>query len=413
MSEAAAGVEQDAASRVDSQGTASKLAGYGREFWLVFWASFAVNSVGNLFVFFPIFVVRLGGGAAAIGAIASLGSAAALVLRPRVSALIDSHGRRLTALWAIALEAIAVLLYIPLKSLGWPIYAVRLLHGAADGTARVSLFAMVYEILPPGRRAEGMMLFSLCGMAPAALAPMLGETLVKYIGFAAFFCGASAMCGVAAWATGALTDDRPRGGAPVAHIRKARVGYRALLYHSRLLPLWIVTLAFSIAVAPRVNFVAPFADQRGIAQVGWYFALYSGVAIIMRLFGTQLMERVGLERSVAPSLGLLAVGIGLLALTGHTGALFAAALLGGLGHSFVYPAISALIITHTPPAATGYSSSIYTSLFDFVTMIAPYGLGVIATLWGYAPMFVIAGVVAALGALYFAAIEPGRFASPS
>ena len=410
MSEAAARVEQDAASPVGASGTGSERAGYGREFWLVFWASFAVNSVGNLFVFFPVFIVRMGGGAAAIGAIASLGSAAALAVRPGVSALIESHGRRLTALWAIALEALAVLLYVPLNSLGWPICAVRALHGAADGTARVSLFAMVYEILPRGRRGEGMMVFSLCGMAPAAIAPLLGESLVKNFGFAVFFYGATALCVAAAWATAKLADDRPGGQAPLAPVAAARAGYRALIFHPRLLPLWVATLAFSIAVAPRANFVAPFAYQQGIVQIGWYFALYSGIAIVLRLFGAQLMDRVGIARMVAPSLGLLAVGICLLALIGHGGALLAAAVLGGLGHSYVYPAVSALIIAHTPPDAIGRSSSVYTSLFDLVTMVAPYALGVIATLWGYAPMFVVAGTVAALGALYFAAIEPSRFA---
>jgi MFS family permease len=409
MSGAVPGIHRAAPSPTDAQPPASLPIGYGREFWLVFWASFAVNSVGNLFVLFPVFIVGLGGGAASIGAIASVGSAAALATRPGVSALIDSHGRRLTALFAIALEAVAVLLYAPVNSIGWPIYAVRLLHGAADGTARVSLFAMVYELLPRGRRGEGMMVFSLCGMGPAAVAPLLGEPLIKYFGFTAFFCAGALLCVAAAGAAAALADDRPLRIEPSNLPTPSQIGYGALIFNSRLLPLWIVTLAFSVAVAPRSNFVAPFAYQQGIAQVGWYFAVYSGIAIALRLFGARLMDRVGVERILPPSLSMLAIGIGLLAWTGHGAVLLAAAVLGGLGHSYVYPTLSALIIAHTPPDAIGRSSSIYTSLFDVVTMVAPYALGVIATFWGYGPMFMIAGAVAALGAAYFAAIEPRRF----
>ncbi len=42
---------------------------HGCAFWLPFAASFALNSIGNLFVLFPLWVVKLGGGAGAIGAI--------------------------------------------------------------------------------------------------------------------------------------------------------------------------------------------------------------------------------------------------------------------------------------------------------------------------------------------------------
>ncbi len=47
----------------------------------------------------------------------------------------------------------------------------------------------------------------------------------------------------------------------------------------------------------------------------------------------------------------------------------------------------------------------YTSVFDFASMLAPYLLGIVATLWGYAPMFVIAGLVLVGAAVYFNATE--------
>jgi MFS family permease len=374
---------------------------YQRDFWLVFAASSALSLATNLFVFFPVFVVRLGGGAAAIGAIASVGSLAALSVRPGVGALIDWRGRRWTALCSILLDVVAIALYVPVRSLSWPIYAVRLLHGAADGTARVALFAMVFEILPQARRGEGMALFSLCGIGPAAFGPLVGEALLKRFGFTLFFYAASTLCLAAAVATAMLKDDRPSGAQAVSATPGGRIGYRALLFDPDLVPLWIVALAFSIAISPRNNFVAPFAYQRGIAHVGWYFTLYSAIAVVLRLFGGRLLDRVGVERILGPSLGLLAIGIALLGLTGSSGALFGAAVLGGLGHSYTYPALAALVITHTPAEAFGRSSAVYTSLSDFAAMLAPYLLGLIATLWGYVPMFVVAGLVGGLGAAYY------------
>lgn len=385
--------------------------GYRLDFWLVFIASSAIGVAANLFVFFPLYIVRLGGDAVTIGAIVSVGALAALAVRPGLVPLIDRRGRRAIALWSLMLEVLAIVLYIPVHSLGWPIYAVRVLQGAADGTARVALFALVFDILPQGRRGEAMALFSLSGQGPAAVGPLIGEALLKHFGFNVFFCVAALLCLVAAAATVMLPHDTSSLGdrspsAPALSSAPAEgLGYRALIFDRNLMPLWVVAFAFAFGLAARLSFVAPFAYQKNIAQVGWYFALYSGIAVALRLFGGNLLDRFGVERILGPAMGLLGIGTAMLALTGTSGALLGAAVLGGVGHSYAYPALSAMIIAHTPADAFGRSSVVYTSLFDFASMLAPYLLGLIATLWGYAPMFVVAGLVSMGSAVYFSASE--------
>jgi MFS family permease len=411
-------------------------AGYRLNFWLVFTATSAIGVAANLFVFFPVYIVKLGGDAAAIGAIVAVGALAALAARPGFVPLTDRRGRRTTALWSLVLEALAIVLYIPVHSLGWPIYAVRVMQGAVDGTARVALFALVFDILPEGRRGEAMALFSLSGQGPAAIGPLIGEALLKYFGFDVFFCIAALLCLVAAAATamlphdhleghleghlddhvddhalqnrspgGQLSDDRSPGAPAQRSTPADAVGYHALIFDRNLMPLWVVAFAFTVTISSRLTFVAPFAYHRGIAQVGWYFALYSGIAVALRLFGGNVLDRLGVERILGPAMGLLGIGVAILALTGTSGALLGAAVLGGVGHSYAYPALSAMIIAHTPAGAFGRSSVVYTSVFDFAGMLAPYLLGITAMLWGYAPMFVIAGLVSVGAAAYFIALE--------
>ena len=72
--------------------------GYQRDFWLVFTATFVLGLAANLFVFFPVYIVKLGGDAAAIGAIVAVGALAALAARPGFVPLTDRRGRRTTAL---------------------------------------------------------------------------------------------------------------------------------------------------------------------------------------------------------------------------------------------------------------------------------------------------------------------------
>ncbi len=369
---------------------------YSRDFWLVFGANFALNLSVSLFVMLPAFVMRLGGGAAQIGAVIAAGSLAALAVRPLNGVTIDRFGCRGVAVRFLVLDALATALYIPIGALRWPLFAVRAIHGAIDGTARVALFAMVYELLPAGRRGQAMATFTLCSMIPAAIGPSMGEEIIAHLGFRWFFIAAATLCLISA----AIASRLPAVRAAAQGEPAPAAGFVALLRDRALLPLWAVTLLWSIALASR-TFVIPFAYQEGIARVGWYFMLYCGVAVVLRVFGAGFLDRVGLERIVAPSLVLTAIGLGFLAFTGRFGMLAMAALAGGVGHGYFYPALIAQVIGHTNPEQMGRSSAIFNSLMDSGAMAGPYSLGLMANATGYGPMFLVSAAIALGAAAYY------------
>jgi MFS family permease len=287
---------------------------YGRNFKLVFAANFALNLAVSLFVMLPAFVMHLGGGAAQIGAVIAAGGVAALAVRPLNGVGVDRLGHRWVAMRFLILDAVATALYIPVASLGWPLFTVRVIHGAIDGTARVALFAMVYELLPAGqRRGEAMATFTLCSMIPAALGPAMGEEIIAYFGFGWFFGAAAMLCLVSAAIASRLPASRAVTHRAATTAPASAAGFMDLLRDRVLLPLWMVTLLWAIALASR-TFVIPFAYQQGIARVGWYFMLYAGVAVVLRIFAAGVLDRVGLDRILAPALAVTAIGLGLLAL---------------------------------------------------------------------------------------------------
>lgn len=375
---------------------------YGRSFWLLFGATFALNFSANLFVLYPLQLVKFGASAETIGAIVGAWSLASLLARPGAGQLIDRAGRRNSATWLLTLDVLVILLYTRIHSLGWHVYAVRAVHGAVEGTARVALFALVYDLLPKGREGRAMATFSLCGMGPAAVAPFCGELLIRHFGFDAFFAGVIVVTGASALLISRIPSDPPihRVPNPDGGARRSP-GYVKLLSDTRLMPLWIVTLLFSLSISSRLSFVAPFAYERGISQVGTYFAIYAILGMAVRIFTGRLMDSYGLERTLAPSMIVLALGIAMIGATGHYGMLDVAGAVGGIGHGYLYPALSAMVISRTEIGATGRSSSIYQSLYDIGAMVGPYGLGAIANVAGYGPMFVISGALAAIGAAYF------------
>jgi len=382
------------------------LQAYGRDFWLVFWATFALNSSTNFFVLYSLELDSFGASPHIIGAVIGIWSLAALAARPIAGPLVERVGRRRSAMWLLAIDTFIVALYIPIGSLGWHVYAVRVIHGAVEGTARVALFALVYDLLPEGREGEAMAVFSTCGLGSAALAPILGEIIIRRLGFTAFFVAIMACTAAAAIATRVMHASAPPRPAISGDRGVRKIGYNRLLFDARLLPLWIATLLFSLSISSRLSFVAPFAARQGIKSVGtYYYTVYSLTGVVVRLFSGRLVDRIGMELTLAPSLMVLGVGVALIAATGHFGMLELAAAVGGLGHGYVYPSLTAMVIGRTEAGATGRSSSIYQSLYDIGAMLGPYGLGAIAGALGYGAMFVTSGSLALLGAFYFAAAD--------
>ena len=389
-----------------ASGQASSGSHFSRGFWLVFWATFALNTSSNLFVLFPLYLVKLGAGAKIIGAVVGTFSLAALAARPGVGILLDRIGRQRVAMWLLFLDVGIIALYLTLDGLHWAVFGVRVLHGVVEGTARVALFAMVYEFLPVEGAGRAMSIFSLCGMGSAGIGPIIGEIVIDRWGFEAFFVLAMGLTMLSALATAMIPDDRKLSHADAISRPPRGPGYAVLLRDGRLLPLWVVTVLFSLSISARLSFVAPFAQEKGVTDVAWYFALYSAPAVMVRMFGSRLMDRVGIERMIVPSMAVLALGMALIAATGRFHMLYVAAFIGGLGHGYVYPALSALVIQRTHALASGRSSSIYSSLYDIGAMAGPYALGIVASLAGYGPMFVVSGVIALAGAVYFAMGKP-------
>ena len=375
-------------------------ASYSRSFWFLFASTFALNFSLNLFVLYPLQLVDFGATSTAIGAIVGLWSLASLLARPAAGPLIDHMGRRNTAARLLALDTAIILLYMPIHAIGWPVYAVRAMHGAVEGTARVALLALVYDLLPKGREGRAMATFSLCGMGPAAIAPYCGEVLIHRFGFNAFYAAVLAATAASAFLVSMIPADPPPHHGQQRAPAAAKT-YLQLLFDRRLMPLWIVTILFALAISPRLSFVAPFAYQRGVGRVWTYFAVYSVTGMAVRILTGRMMDSFGLERTLAPSMATLGFGIALIAGTGHHDLLDIAGVAGGIGHGYVYPALSAMVIARTDLGATGRSAGIYQSLYDIGAMLGPYSLGAIAASLGYAPMFIISGALAIAGAAYF------------
>ena len=130
------------------------------------------------------------------------------------------------------------------------------------------------------------------------------------------------------------------------------------------MPLWWVTLVFSLALTAYFTFLKTFVIDTGIGSVGLFFSTYAATAIGLRLFAAWLPDRVGPKRVLYPALGSMVLGFIVLACATGSGAIAVAGVLCGAGHGYAFPIVMGMVVSRAAEADRGSAMAIFTGLFD-------------------------------------------------
>src|SRR5438552_1933541 len=137
------------------------------------------------FFLLPLHVRALGGTERTIGVVMGTSGLAGLVSVLAVGALLDRFGRRIFLLGGIATMSAAAGAFLLVDRIGPAIFALRALQGLAFAAGFNAASTLAAEFAPEGRRAAALGLFGVSTLATHALAPTLGEQLVRLGGFPA------------------------------------------------------------------------------------------------------------------------------------------------------------------------------------------------------------------------------------
>ncbi len=353
--------------------------------FLVAWfVSLAGGLAFFLFVHFPGFVEDLGASEVEIGLVIGSTALAAILVRPEIGRQMDRRGRRPVILAGGVANVIVLLLYLTINSLGPWIFTVRILHGFAEAMLFASIFTYAADILPEGHRTQGLALFGISGMLPIALGGLIGDFVLDRWDFDALFM-TSVVLAVAALALSLLLTEtvEPAG-------KHGGTSFLAPLRQRDLIPLWWITVVFSLALAAYFTFLRTFVDETGIGTVGGFFAAYSAVAILLRLGTGWLPDRVGPKRILFPALVVFASGFAVLADAGSDTAVIVAGGLCGAGHAYVFPILYSLAFGRAESKNRGSASAIFTGLFDVGALVGGPVFGALIALFSYETMFLSA-----------------------
>ena len=365
----------------------------------------------NLFLLLPIHVQQMGGDEAHVGLVQGAYSLAGILFQPLVGLWVNRLGRgffmRLGAL-LLALSAVGFVLShsIPFHAL------LRALQGLAFSAFFVASYIHIVDLVPVERRGWALGIFGLSGLTSTALAPLLGEVVVRHAGFRWCFVLAALLAFgafVIIVRTRGIRPPAPGGGPGLEELRD---GLREL-YRVHM----VLGFFFGLGTGTMFTFLPTFAEQLGVTGLGLFYTAYSAAAVAVRVFGGDLIDTRGRRAVIVPCMIIFAAAVCIFALlAGAVGPgvrvpvlpfLFLAGLLGGAAHGFLYPALSALLVDVTPEARRASAVGIFSAVCLLGNAVGAVAFGYLAHGAGYSVMWTALAVVLSGGIVASFRLAPG------
>jgi predicted MFS family arabinose efflux permease len=367
---------------------------FGPNFGKIFAAALLQEASFSLLVHFPGYLEDLGATEALIGILYAAAAVLALCFRPALGRLLDLTHRR-TVLLVTGIANVAVILALTLTTAWnpflWTLFLLERLFQIALFTTMLTYTA---DSLPIEHRTQGLALFGLSGLLPIALGGVVGDLVIEAFGFDALFL----LAGAASLTSWLLVWRLPL--LPVLG-RRPRRGFWAALAQRNLLPVWWVTLFFSIGLETLFTFTRTYVDERQIGSAGLFFGVYGMTAAATRIAGGRYYDRIPTRPFVVAALVTYGLSLGLMAIAGSVPLLVGAAVAGGMSHGAVFPIITSQVVGRARTSERGSAMAIFTSIFDIALLIGAPVVGALIDGFDYRVAFGSVAILLAIGALVF------------
>jgi MFS family permease len=349
--------------------------------------------------FLPKYLQALGAPIVAIGAYGSLEDALDGLYQYPGGWASDRHGRRRALLLFVSLAAVGYLVIAAAPT--WPVVLLGLLFIMCwTSMASPTLFAVVGDALPAGRRSAGFSVQAILRRVPILVAPALGGALIAAVGVTmGVRAGLLASVGLAALTVAVVRRmrlDRPEAPMPadVRTVWHAMPGPLRRLLVSDIFIRTCEAMVDVFLVLYAVNVVGI-----GAPAFGGLIGVQTATVLLCSLPAAHLADRVGRKPFVIATFVAFAGFPLAVVAAGSLSGLVAAFIVGGL-REIGEPARKALILDLVPPEVRARAVGLYYLLRSLA--IAPAAT-VGGLLWQVSPTypFLSAGAIGSIGVVLF------------
>jgi MFS family permease len=380
---------------------------YGPTFWIVYAANTCLNLAMSILFRYADFVTNLEGSELTLGLIIGAGTVGSLAMRVFQGAGIDRFGPRRVWLLSLILMTASLLGHIQVTSLDGPaVYLLRIM--LATGLAGAFGASITYITLcaPRRRIGETVGMLGTSGFLGIAFGPVLGDWLLGESGQTRgqvdrMFLVAAAMTFLslvlATVATRGHRGTKARRGPPLWHVLRRYQPGAVLL----------VGMAMGVGIGLPHIFLRTYTAQLDISSIKLFFLVYATVAFTVRIATRRLTDRWGPRPVICVGLASLSAMMLLFLVVANEWMLAIPAVMGGVGHALLFPAVVADVSAAFPRRYRGLATSLMMATFDVGNLVGQPAVGAMIEgaqglgLPPYATMFVtVSAVLLGLGAFY-------------
>ena len=150
-----------------------------------------------------------------------------------------------------------------------------------------------------------------------------------------------------------------------------------------------------------VAYLPAYGHDHGLSveTVGALLSVRAGASLVSRVFMARLIDALGRERLLAGSMLMAGVGMGLVALTTSTVALFGLMTVMGLGLGFGQPMTVAWVASRSPRRERGLALGVRLTGMRISLLVVPTAMGALAGASGISAIWVFLAVFLAIGGI--------------
>jgi MFS family permease len=350
---------------------------YDMAFAMCYVANTLLMTAISLLFRYADFVTYLGGSELELGLIVGVGMSGALAMRFVLGVGIDRIGPRRVWLFSIALFVASVLAHVLITRVdGIGVYALRVLFMVSVAGAFGASVTYVSLRAHQSRMAETIGVLGSSGFIGLALGPTLGDQLLAggertCDRIDNMFYLAAAL-GLMSWMCVALATrratHRPQRRTPSiwALIRRYHPGW-----------LLLVSLAMGLGTQMPNIFLRPYAAELEITRIKVYFLVYAAAAFTIRLSTRRWTDRLGVRPVALLGLGCLAGSMLLFLTVRSEWGLGVPAVLAGVAHAFLFPAVVSGGGSAFPARYRGLATTLVLAMFDIGALLGQPLVGIL------------------------------------
>ena len=323
---------------------------YPAQFWTIVGASF-VDRVGGalIFPFFALYITRrFGVGMTEVGLLFALFSATDMLGNMIGGALTDYLGRKTMIIIGLVVSG--------LTSLGMGLmgrielfYLMGVVSGLFATAAHPAHQAMLTDILPEQKRAEGFGVMRVAANLAVAIGPAIGGFVAAYSYLVLFVADTISSLITAVIVSLVVEESRPQAAAEKQEtnsLAETFAGYRKVLQDRRFMLFVVVSTIGTIVYMQMYSTLSVYLrDVHGVPETGygWLMTLNAGMVVIFQFLITRKVSRRPPMRVMAFGSLLYVVGFGMYGLVSAYLLFMAAMAVITLGEMIIVPVSQAFI----------------------------------------------------------------------